>query len=318
MMKYQLLALSAFCSFQRMCTAFPSTLSVASPLRACESRVLTKGSSSDDSSSVSDEVLQSLKAKLDQSKSEAAEDLKPVEKDNKSMAFLRKIGRVGGAANKNFVNVVGSDEGSTGRQPPASRTTASGPRKAKEAYTECTVLGTIDDMQDPFPLTSSGTEWRGISDRVMGGISQGFIKRETDLEGRSANVLTGHVSLANGGGFVQMVTDLALDPRMNSVDASGFDGIEVDVLCRHEPRKFNVHLRTPGTFQQASYRYTHTLESEGKWELVRIPFSSFEGYGEKDMVTLDTSTLRRVGIVAIGEEMDVFLAVSGVRFYTVF
>ena len=33
--------------------------------------------------------------------------------DNKSMAFLKKIGRVGGDANIDFVDVAGTDEGST-------------------------------------------------------------------------------------------------------------------------------------------------------------------------------------------------------------
>lgn len=323
---YLLVALTAVCvQHLQLCTAFLPHSSVNRISVRTETCGVTQSLKNSDKNSVSDEVLNSLTTKLDRSNSEAAADaaLAPPEpskkKDNNAMAFLRKVGRVGGAANKNFVNAVGSDEGSTGRQPPASRNVASGLKKAKQAYTECTQSGTIDDMTDPFPLTSSGTEWRGVSDRVMGGLSQGFIKRETDLDGRVANLLTGHVSLANNGGFIQMVTDLAIDPgSINAVDASEYDGIELDVFCRHESRRFNVHLRTPGTLQQVSYRYTHTLEIEGKWELIRIPFSSFEGYGMQDMESLDTSELRRIGIVAIGEEMDVFLAVAGVRFYSVF
>ena len=35
--------------------------------------------------------------------------------DNKAMAFLRKIGKVGGAANKDFVNALGVDEGPVGK-----------------------------------------------------------------------------------------------------------------------------------------------------------------------------------------------------------
>lgn len=268
---------------------------------------------SDDEDDVSKEVLSSLMDKLE--KSASKEDSSTEKKENKSMAFLRKIGKVGGAANKNFVNAVGSDEGSTGRQPPEQRKL----QKAKKSFQECTKSGVIDDLSEAFPLTSSGTEWRGVSDRVMGGVSNGFISREEDLEGRPANVLTGNVSLENGGGFLQMVTDLALDPsNLNAVDASEYDGMEVEVLCRHEPLTFNIHIRTPGTFQQASYRHTVDLDSQNEWNLIRIPFTSFEGYGASDMPPLDPSELRRIGIVAIGAEMDVYLAVSGVRFYSVF
>lgn len=308
---------------------------------------------------VSDQVLQSLTSKLNASKrseNEAIADAASAisqtkanpEKDNKAMAFLRSKGRVGGSANKNFVNSVGSDEGTTGRQPPAEREDGAGGgnmKKSKASYRECTVEGVIDDLTEDFPLTSSGTEWRGVSDRVIGGISDGSIRREEDLDGRACNVLSGRVSLRNGGGFIQMVADLPLDPANPSVDASEFDGIEVDVLCKHTPRKFNVHLRTPGTLQQESYRYTHDLEkNEGEpladeggviqggwsdWRTVRIPWTSFEGYctDEEEPVceTLNATELKRIGIVAIAENADgkesggfeAFLAVAGVRFYSV-
>ena len=109
----------------------------------------------------------------------------------------------------------------------------------------------------------------------MGGQSDGFIKRET-IAGKRANILTGHVSLANNGGFIQMVTDLPLDPMKPSVDASDYDGIELTVLLRQEPLQFNIHLRTPGTLQQASYRHTVTLDTSDEWETIRIPFSNYE------------------------------------------
>jgi hypothetical protein len=33
---------------------------------------------------------------------------------------------------------------------------------------------------------------------------------------------------------------------------------------------------------------------------------------------MDVSTLRRLGIVAIGKEMNVYIALAGARFYSVF
>jgi len=264
------------------------------------------------------------------------------------MQFLKKIGKVGGAANKSFVNAVGSDEGSTGRQPAAARgknqpesEIGAGIQKSKLAYIECTKSGIIDDLTQPFPVTTCGREWRGISDRVMGGVSNGVIRREPDLHGRPANILTGQVSLENNGGFLQMVTDLALDPSTNSVDASDYDGIEIDVLYRPPvdsdsdienggesdnssakklQNSFNVHLRTPGTLQQASYRHTFQIDEPDAWETIRIPFSSFQGYSGRSgmpLPPLDISQLRRIGIVAIGQQMELFLAVGGARFYSV-
>lgn len=291
----------------------------------------------DNESTVADDTLQSLTEKLDKSKSSPK---KEKGKDNKSMSFLKKIGRVGGAANKSFVNAIGSDEGSAGRAPPATGSIDTSAKKSILAYEECTVSGVVDDLTDAFPLTSSGTEWRGVTDRVMGGRSNGLLKREVDLNGRPANVLVGHISLLNNGGFLQMVTDLALDASQSSVDASDYDGIEFDVLYRpvekdeddnsdavgggeakssYVPGTFNMHVRTPGTFQQASYRHTFCIEASDTWETMRVPFSDFEAYGGPDMpVTLNSSELRRIGIVGIGHEMDIFLAMGGLRFYSVF
>jgi len=97
-------------------------------------------------------------------------------------------------------------------------------------------------MSDPFPFTSSGLQWMGITDRVMGGVSNGSLSRET-IDGRASNVLRGNVSLENNGGFVQMATDLSLEPSVDLyVDASDYDGIELDVYCEEdvEEEKFNV------------------------------------------------------------------------------
>ena len=343
------------------------------------------GAGGDGGDGVSDEVLASLAEKLEASASSSSSDEKKKQdetKDNKAMAFLKSIGRVGGAANKDFVNAIGSDEGSSGRQPAAKGGTdgdgggggtggRGGMRKARSAYSECTKSGTVDDLSEPFPATSSGREWRGVSDRVVGGTSDGRVVRDPDLGGRPANVLAGRVRRQRGGraegeeGFLQMVTDLPLDPSSSAVDASDYDGIALEVLCRHDPPTFGVHVRTPGTLQQASYRYRHRMDEDqvGEWNTVLIPFSSFveytrgcgedgddagpatakgiefvadaapaaaAGYGDGDgdgdgdgeeeceVLMLDPSALKRIGIVAIGDEMDVFLAISKVEFYSVF
>ena len=63
----------------------------------------------------------------------------------------------------------------------------------------------------------------------MGGVSNGSISREV-IQGKDCNVLRGKVSTANNGGFIQMATDLALDPGADVyVDAEGFDGVEMEI-----------------------------------------------------------------------------------------
>lgn len=98
-------------------------------------------------------------------------------------------------------------------------------------------------MTEVFPTASCGTEWQGYTDRVMGGVSSGSLARET-FEGRTANVLRGSVSLENNGGFIQMATNLFLPQKSNAVDASDYDGVELEVYCQgdgeHDHETFNV------------------------------------------------------------------------------
>jgi Complex I intermediate-associated protein 30 (CIA30) len=161
-------------------------------------------------------------------------------KDNKAMSFLRKVGRVG--RNTDFTNALGVDEGQSGGKIAGKWGQGTAVKKALAAYKSCTVSGVIDDLSEEFPITCSGTEWAGVTDRVMGGESSGTLAREL-YHGRTANVLRAHVSLENGGGFVQMATDLALDPSVSSlVDASSFDGIKVELFYQgdKETDNFNV------------------------------------------------------------------------------
>ena len=178
----------------------------------------------------------------------------------------------------------------------------------------------IDDMSETFPFTSSGTQWSAFTDRVMGGVSSGSISREV-VQDRTADVLRGKVSLANNGGFVQMTTNLALDPaKSDTVDASDYDGIELDVIYQGESEKsnFNVHLRNPACARQfSSYRATFELPVD-TWTTIRLPWSEFVGYGPGcESTPFDASSLGRIGLVAIGKEMDVFLGLGGLRFYSV-
>ena len=257
----------------------------------------------------SSEVLESLLEKLDKSK----EREEAQKKDNKAMAFLRKKGKVGG--NKDFTNAVGSDEGSGMASPDtdASNAAATPIRKSKKAYKDAIDSGIIDDLSESFPTTSSGSQWRGKSDRIQGGISEGAIRRET-VNDKTSNVLVGHVS-NDPNAYLQMVVDLSNKANTaDGIDASDYDGIELDVLSQ-EGLQFNVHLRSAKS-PQNSYRHTATLECLFGWSTIRIPFSSFKD--PDDGSSVDYSSLSRLGIVAMEPQSDVNLAVSGVRFYSVF
>jgi Complex I intermediate-associated protein 30 (CIA30) len=65
----------------------------------------------------------------------------------------------------------------------------------------------------------------------------------------------------------------------------------------------------------SSYRATFEAPAS-KWVTIQIPFAQFSGKGPGAVDNpFDTKALTRIGIVAIGKEMKVKLALSGLRFY---
>ena len=166
---------------------------------------------------------------------------------------------------------------------------------------------TIDDLTQPPPRASSGAEWELIADRVMGGISNGTMHRET-VRGREAIRMQGDVSVENNGGFLQIALNLA--PDGSAIDASRWAGIEIDVIGNDE--SYKLHLRTADvTRPWQSYR--QSFVPTPKWQTVQLPFSEFRAH--RIDAPLDLSTLRRIGIVAIGRAFHADIAIAGIRFF---
>ena len=164
---------------------------------------------------------------------------------------------------------------------------------------------TIDDLSRNMPLSAIGTRWQLFTDRVMGGVSNGTMVRET-VEGRPAIRMRGDVSLENNGGFVQIALDLAPDGR--AVDVSAWSGLELDVFGNGE--EYSVHLRTSDlTRPWQSYR--QSFRADPQWRTAYFRFEEFVPY--RIDVPLNTQRLRRIGVVAIGRAFSADLAVGGVR-----
>ena len=97
------------------------------------------------------------------------------------------------------------------------------------------------------------------------------------------------------------------------------DSNAYDHLCTNSIYFSSHHsLRNPACLKQfSSYRATFELP-QGVWKTIRLPWSEFTGYGPgPEKTPFEASALRRIGIVAIGKEMEVCLALGGLRFYSV-
>jgi hypothetical protein len=164
----------------------------------------------------------------------------------------------------------------------------------------------IDDFLHGGLRAAIGTDWRVMTDTVMGGVSDGRIE-PASFAGRSCLRLSGKVSLENNGGFVQASLDLGTS---GALDASGYRGIELDVYGNDE--SYNLHLRTADT-RIVWQSYRAGFHAGPQWQTVRLPFANFQPY--RISQPLDLKTLRRLGLVAIGREMRADLCVSRIGLY---
>jgi len=171
-----------------------------------------------------------------------------------------------------------------------------------------TTWAVIDDLSRDLPTSSIGPMWQLFTDQVMGGVSNGTMVREL-VAGRPAIRMRGDVRLEHNGGFVQIAIDLALAGKL--VDATSWSGIELDVLGNNE--QYNIHLRTADlTRPWQSYR--QSFLADGRWRTVRFLFRDFKPY--RTDKRLDTTRLRRIGLVAIGRAFSADLSVGGLRYFT--
>jgi hypothetical protein len=140
----------------------------------------------------------------------------------------------------------------------------------------------------------------------MGGVSDGRMAIR-ERAGRRALCLSGTVSLANNGGFLQVNLDLS---PTGPLDASAFAGVRI--LVRGNGEGYHLHLKTDATrLPWQSYR--GAFVATDAWQEVRIPFEELTPY-RLDR-PLDVRRLRRLGIVAIGKAMEADVCIAEIGLY---
>lgn len=151
-------------------------------------------------------------------------------------------------------------------------------------------------------MAANGALWRVVTDRVMGGMSEGRLTREDRL-GHSALVMRGLVRMDNDGGFVQMALDLA--PKADRLDASDFRVLRLSV--QGNGARYNVHLRTRD-LEHVWQSYRADFVAGPRWKVIDLPLRDFRPHRTDH--PLDLSKLHRIGLVAIGEPMQPDLALG--------
>lgn len=147
-------------------------------------------------------------------------------------------------------------------------------------------------------IAADRAEWTFLSDRVMGGVSDGRIDRQDGLPR-----LVGRVSTENRGGFLQIRTPL---------DGPAHKGAtEVRLLVRANGERYYLHIRTTDCKRPWEV-YRASFETSRDWSWRSVPIAGFRGEGGA-LPPLDPGRATSLGIVAYGRDhaADITLAAFG-------
>lgn len=134
--------------------------------------------------------------------------------------------------------------------------------------------------------------WDYLADTVMGGVSTGAATRET-VGSRTVLHLSGEVSTANRGGFVQMRTAL---PDGLPDAARG-----LVLRLRGNGERYFVHLRGRATLLPWQF-WQSPFETGPDWAVVRLAWGDFSAKGCFIPGRLAPETIRSIGLAAYGRD----------------
>ena len=165
----------------------------------------------------------------------------------------------------------------------------------------------LDDFSEE--RSAIDTEWKGFTDRVMGGVSDMSVTR---LPGPEGNFLSmqGKVSLENRGGFIQV--RLMLKSSAKPFDGSEYKGIRVKV--RGEGSGYYIFLRTTSMILPWKY-FAAPVPVTGEWQYVDIPWTAFKPGDYGIAGKLRINRLRSLALVAYGKEFNAKIDLTEIGLY---
>jgi NADH dehydrogenase [ubiquinone] 1 alpha subcomplex assembly factor 1 len=111
-----------------------------------------------------------------------------------------------------------------------------------------------------FSTQKNIKEWRIVNDGVMGGISKSYLA----LTDANYGQFSGHVSLANNGGFASM--------QLNTAIELGEERECIVLRIKGDGKRYEFRLK--GEISQ-SESYVHQFATSGEWENIKLPIREF-------------------------------------------
>lgn len=153
-----------------------------------------------------------------------------------------------------------------------------------------------------FSTESSIKNWQIINDDVMGGLSQSSLNLTEDGNG----LFSGHVSLANNGGFasLRLPTNIKVNPETQYIV----------LKIKGDGKNYQFRLKGEKNQRQS---YVQKFETNGKWQYIKLKVSDFsaEFRGRKlDMPDFNFSKIEEIRfLIANKKEEDFMLYIDSIN-----
>ena len=157
-------------------------------------------------------------------------------------------------------------------------------------------------LKDNF---QNSTQWKFISDNVMGGVSTGSINYVMK-EGNSSAYLSGNVSTKNNGGFIQIRRSL------KNIDLSKAKYIKI--TAKGNNQKYFLHLRTSGTILPWQY-YQISFEVKEEYKEYILQIKEFKKSGSFQPSMVNSKSISSVAVVAYGRDHKADIHVKEISFH---
>ncbi len=147
--------------------------------------------------------------------------------------------------------------------------------------------------------------WSFFTDGVMGGVSSG--KAFISKSGSDHFVrLEGKVSTANNGGFIQIRHSLK---KSLEKDIRG-----ISLKVRGNGERYYVFIRTTSTLLPWQF-YNASFKTSKKWKVIKINLGTFQPSSSFLRKTINSSSIKSIGIVAYGRDHNAKVDISEIHFF---
>lgn len=140
------------------------------------------------------------------------------------------------------------------------------------------------------------SSWRGITDQVMGGVSELTIQHVNGVF-----LMKGYVSTDNNGGFVRLSNSI-------DINSNDFKGIKFQAKGNNET--YEVHVTLRGLKIPPWSYFSQSFEVTNQWQEYKIFFKDLKRSSGFSAASMNAKNIRDLSIAGFGRDFEVSLAIK--------